>query len=133
MHSQTYHRLAISSLLLVATQCAMAQLSPANNTASAGSAIKGKEIYSARCSACHSVDDNRVGPMHLGVFGRKAGSVKNYQYSAALSKSKVVWGRDNLLAWLKNPEAVIPGQSMGYSLDITEDRNDVVAYLATLK
>lgn len=133
MHSQTYRCLAISSLLLVAMQCAMAQSNPANITVSAGSAIKGKEIYNARCSACHSVDDNRVGPMHLGVFGRKAGSVKNYQYSAALSKSKVVWGRESLLAWLKNPEAVIPGQSMGYSLDITEDRNDVVAYLVTLK
>ena len=130
MRSQAY-RFALGSLLLAGVQFATAQTVTAS--AAAGSAIKGKEIYDARCSACHSVDDNRVGPKHLGVFGRKAGGVKNYRYSAALSKSKLIWDHDNLLAWLKNPEAVIPGQRMGYALDIAEDRSDVVAYLATLK
>ena len=128
MRSQN-NRSVISSLLLMTASIAMAQSS--NSTA--GSAIKGKEIYDARCSACHSVDDNRVGPMHLGVFGRKAGSVKSYSYSEALSKSKVIWNRDTLTAWLTNPEALIPGQRMGYSMDNAQDRENVVAYLATLK
>jgi cytochrome c len=79
------------------------------------------------------VDDNRVGPMHMGVFGRKAGGVKNYRYSDALKKSKIVWNRDNLTAWLANPEVLIPGQRMGYAMDNAQDRDDVVAYLATLK
>jgi cytochrome c len=128
MRSQ-YYRIAISTSLLMAASFAFAQ----SSTKTADNALKGKEIYDARCSACHSVDANRVGPMHLGVLGRKAGGLKNYRYSVALSNSKVVWNRENLLAWLKNPEAVIPGQSMGYSLDNAEDRSDVVAYLATLK
>ena len=128
MRSQN-SRSVISSLLLMTASIAMAQSS--NSTA--GSAIKGKEIYDARCSACHSVEDNRVGPMHLGVFGRKAGSVKSYPYSEALSKSKVVWSRDTLTAWLANPEMLIPGQRMGYAMDNAKDREDVVAYLATLK
>ena len=128
MRSQN-SRSVISSLLLMTASIAMAQSS--NSTA--GSAIKGKEIYDARCSACHSVEDNRVGPMHQGVFGRKAGSVKSYRYSDALNKSKVVWNRDTLTAWLTNPEALIPGQRMGYAMDNTQDREDVVAYLATLK
>ena len=79
------------------------------------------------------MDDNRVGPMHLGVFGRKAGGVKNYRYSEALNKSKIVWSRDTLTAWLTNPEMLIPGQRMGYAMDNAQDREDVVAYLATLK
>jgi cytochrome c len=128
MRSQN-SRNVISSLLLMTASIAMAQSS--NSTA--GSAIKGKEIYDARCSACHSIDDNRVGPMHLGVFGRKAGSVKSYSYSDALSRSKVVWSRDTLTAWLANPEALIPGQRMGYAMENAKDREDVVAYLATLK
>jgi cytochrome c len=128
MRSQN-SRSVISSLLLMTASIAMAQSS--NSTT--GSAIKGKEIYDARCSACHSVDDNRVGPMHLGVFGRKAGGVKNYRYSDALNKSKVVWSRDTLTAWLANPEMLIPGQRMGYAMDNPQDRDDVVAYLATLK
>ena len=128
MRSQSY-RVVISSLLLMTTSFAMAQ----SSATAAGNALKGKEIYDARCSACHSVDDNRVGPMHLGVFGRKAGSVKSYRYSEALNKSKVVWSRDTLTAWLANPEMLIPGQRMGYAMDNAKDREDVVAYLATLK
>jgi cytochrome c len=122
-------RNVISSLLLMTASFAMAQTSATTS----GNALKGKEIYDARCSACHSVDDNRVGPMHLGVFGRKAGGVKNYRYSDALNKSKVIWSRDTLTAWLTNPEMLIPGQRMGYAMDNAQDREDVVAYLATLK
>lgn len=128
MRSHNY-RTAIISSLLMAASCAIAQ----SSTTTVGSALKGKEIYDARCSACHSVDANRVGPMHVGVLGRKAGGVKSYRYSDALSKSKVVWTRENLLSWLKNPEELIPGQRMGYAMDLAEDRLDVVAYLATLK
>ena len=128
MPSQSYAAVIGSSLLMMAS-IAMAQ----SSTSTSGSAIKGKEIYDARCSACHSVDDNRVGPMHLGVLGRKAGSVKSYRYSDALNKSKVVWNRDTLTAWLTNPEELIPGQRMGYAMDNAQDREDVVAYLATLK
>jgi len=128
MRSQN-SRSVISSVLLMMASVAMAQ----SSTAPAGSALKGKEIYDARCSACHSLDVNRVGPMHLGVLGRKAGSVKSYRYSDALNKSKVVWSHDTLTAWLTNPEALIPGQRMGYSMDNTQDRENVVAYLATLK
>ncbi len=128
MRSHSYTSI-ISGLLLMTASFAMAQTS----TTSAGSALKGKDIYDARCSACHSVYDNRVGPMHLGVFGRKAGGVNSYRYSDALSKSDVIWNRDTLIAWLTNPETLIPGQRMGYSMDNAQDRDNVVAYLATLK
>ena len=99
----------------------------------AGSSVKGKEVYTTRCSACHSIEANRIGPMHLGVVGRKAGSAVGYRYSEALRKSKIVWSHDTLVAWLTEPEALIPGQRMGYSVDSTQDREDLVAYLATLK
>lgn len=128
MRSETCH-IVISGLLLMTASFAMAQ----SSTITAGNVLKGKAIYDARCSACHSVDDNRVGPMHMGVFGRKAGGVKTYPYSEALRKSKVVWSRDTLTAWLANPEILIPGQLMGYAMDNVQDREDVVAYLATLK
>jgi cytochrome c len=127
MRSQN-SRYVISSLLMTAT-FAMAQ----SGTSTVGNALKGKEIYDARCSACHSVEENRVGPMHMGVFGRKTGGVKSYRYSEALNKSKVIWNRDTLTVWLTNPEMLIPGQRMGYAMDNAQDRDDVVAYLATLK
>lgn len=98
----------------------------------AQSAERGKALYESRCVACHSVDANRVGPAHQGVLGRKAGSAPGFDYSKALAGSKLVWNRENLLAWLAGPEAVIPGQVMNYSLGDARERDDVVAYLATL-
>ena len=71
--------------------------------------------------------------MHMGVFGRKAGSVSDYDYSDAVKKSKVVWNEKTLDQWLTNPEKVIPGQKMGYTLGEAADRTDVIAYLKTLK
>ncbi len=96
-------------------------------------ATRGKTLYESRCVGCHSVDQNRVGPLHRGVVGRKAGSVKDYDYSSALKASKIVWDVALLQKWLTNPEALIPGQRMGYSVDEAKDRLDLAEYLATLK
>ena len=127
--SVIFSQLALTAAMVLGVQSAVAQAVPAP----AGSAVKGKELYDARCSACHSVDAHRVGPMHLGVVGRKAGSAAGYSYTEALRKSKIVWSHDTLVAWLTDPEALIPGQRMGYSMENAQDREDVVAYLATLK
>ena len=109
---------------LVAAQAAF---SP---TASADAA-RGKQLYESRCIGCHSIDANRVGPAHQGVFGRKAGSVKDYDYSDALKKSKVVWNEKTLDRWLTNPEQLIPGQKMGFSVPSPKDRTDLIDYLKT--
>jgi cytochrome c len=95
----------------------------------AGDARHGQELYESRCIACHSVDDSRVGPAHKGVFGRKAGSVVGYEYSPAVKKSKIVWNEQSLEKWLTNPEGLIPGQKMGYSVSDAADRADLIAYL----
>lgn len=122
---------ALVLLLMAATLPAIAQTEAASLDALA--VARGKALYDSRCGACHSVDANRVGPAHQGVVGRKAGSAPGFEYSKALASSRVIWTRANLLTWLAGPEAVIPGQEMGYSLGEDRDRQDVVAYLATLK
>ena len=94
---------------------------------------RGRAVYESRCVACHSVESHRVGPAHQGVLGRKAGGAAGYVYSDALRDSRLVWSRTSLAAWLGGPEAVIPGQTMNYSLGDANERADVVAYLATLK
>lgn len=94
--------------------------------------VRGKELYESRCVACHSVDTNRTGPAHRGVFGRRAGTAPGYQYSTALKESDVVWTRENLDRWLTNPESVIPGQKMGYSVPDAQDRRDLIAYLKSI-
>ena len=97
--------------------------------ATAGDASLGKALYESRCIACHSIEENRVGPAHHGVFGRKAGLAAGYQYSDSVRKSKIIWSEKTLDKWLKNPEKLIPGQKMGYSVAEARDRQDLIAYL----
>ncbi len=98
----------------------------------AGDAVHGARLYEERCGGCHAVDASRVGPPHRNVVGRKAGAVLAYDYSPALRESAVRWDEATLNAWLANPEALIPGQRMGYAVGNTGDRSDLIAYLRSI-
>ena len=95
----------------------------------AGDAARGQLVYERLCSGCHALDANRYGPAHRGVFGRKAGAAPDYVYSAALASSSIVWSADTLDKWLQNPEKLIPGQKMSFSVANAVERDDVIAYL----
>jgi len=97
--------------------------------AAAADAAHGKELYESRCGGCHSLDANRIGPAHRGVYGRKAGTAPNFSYSAAVRSSGVVWSEKTLDAWLTNPQALIPGQRMNFRVSTKENRADIIAYL----
>lgn len=98
-----------------------------------GAAVaRGKQLFETRCVACHSLDTHRVGPALGTVWGRRAGKAADYVYSPSLAAAKHVWTTSQLLAWLTNPEDVVPGQAMGYQLESAQDRGDAVAYLASL-
>ena len=93
-----------------------------------GDAARGEMVYQA-CQDCHSLDKNDVGPRHRGVFGRKAGSLPDYDYSEALKSANIVWNEETLDKWLTDPQAVAPGAKMFFHLDNPQDRADVIAYL----
>jgi cytochrome c len=93
------------------------------------SASRGAEIYEAKCGACHSLDQNRIGPKHRGVFGRKAGAVPDFHYTDALKKSGIVWSAKTLDTWLQSPVKMVPGTAMGFQLRDPQERADVIAYL----
>jgi cytochrome c len=118
-----------------ASVCAtlLAGLATAASAQPAGDPVAGRAAYEARCGGCHSVDADRVGPRHAGLIGRRAGSVPGYDYSPALARSRLVWDARNLDRWLQNPEALIPGQQMGYRLEDAAVRADIVAFLGTLR
>lgn len=97
-----------------------------------GDPIHGQALYRSQCMACHSVDYNGVGPAHKGVFGRRAGSLGNYNYSPALRMAGTVWNEATLDQWLRNPEQLVPGQKMGVMVQSAQDRADLIAYLKTL-
>jgi len=118
-----------SSLAVLAglTVLLLAVASPVR-AAAAGDADRGEALYQG-CQDCHSLDKNDVGPRHRGVFGRKAGSIADYNYSEGLKRSGVVWDEANLDKWLTDPQAFIPDAKMFYHLSEAQDRADVIVFL----
>lgn len=97
-----------------------------------GDAVRGETLYQA-CQACHSIDDNDLGPRHRGVVGRRAGSVADYSYSKALMTSGLTWDEATLDRWLTNPSALVPGTKMFFQMSDAQQRADVIAYLKLQK
>ena len=89
----------------------------------------GQAIFAERCSACHALDRNKLGPMLGDVFGRKAGTVSGYPYSEALQASGVTWSEVTLDRWLQGPRALIPGVKMPVRVLDPTARKDIIAYL----
>jgi len=105
---------------------------PAASHGLTGNPANGAKVYQS-CMGCHSLDDNDVGPKHRGLVGRRAGTVAGYDYSPALRKSGIVWTPANIDRWLTNPQKLVPGAKMYFSVAKPQDRADVIAYLATQK
>ena len=113
---------------LVMALAAMLVSQHAGRSFAAGDAGRGAKIYQD-CMICHSLDKNEIGPRHRNVFGSKAGSVPDYDYSAALKTSSIVWNETTLDKWLTDPQAFVPGTKMTFSVDAAQDRADVIAFL----
>ncbi|MGE5616472.1 MAG: c-type cytochrome, partial [Bacillota bacterium] len=80
--------------LLLGAAIAAAPFLGTASAVAAGDAARGAVVYERLCSGCHALDVNRYGPAHRGVFGRKAGSARDYVYSEALASSAIVWSED---------------------------------------
>jgi cytochrome c len=94
----------------------------------------GTKIFK-KCSACHSLDApvNKVGPHLVGIIGRKAGSLEDYKYSAAMKdagEAGLVWNEAMLSDYLLAPKARVPGTKMAFSgLKSKEDIATLIEYL----
>jgi cytochrome c len=117
----------VLGLVVVALAAATARAAPPPQPA--GDPVHGQLVYQV-CMACHSLDEDDVGPHHRGVVGRMAGTVAGYAYSPALRDSHIVWDADTLDRWLTNPQALVPGARMFFAMPNARDRADVIAYLA---
>ena len=108
----------------------VAALATCNGTAGASPDVqRGEQIY-ARCMACHALARDRVGPHHCGLFGRLAGSVPGFDYSAAMKHSGIVWNEQSLDRFLAAPTKVVPGSTMTFdSIPDARERADLIAYL----
>jgi cytochrome c len=101
----------------------------------AGDPVRGKREF-LRCAICHSAEANvhKAGPGLATIYGRAAGTVESSTgYSDALRQAEIVWTEETLDAWLEDPAALIPGNSMKVSsIKDAGVRRDIIAYLKEL-
>jgi cytochrome c len=91
----------------------------------------GKTVFE-QCAACHGLDDgtDTDGPTLKGVIGRRAGSLEDYRYSAAMKRSDVTWSPATLDAYITDPQGYIPGNRMAFAgIQDAADRADLIAFL----
>jgi cytochrome c len=96
----------------------------------------GQLAFNNSCRTCHSVKegDNRLGPNLYKVVGRKAGSLPNYGYSAAMENADFVWDKGKLDQFIADPDAVVRGNNMKPygGLASADTRAKVIAYLESV-
>jgi cytochrome c len=115
---------------------AMAALALGSPTAfAAGEAAAGQRVFASRCSVCHATEPsvNKIGPSLAGVFGRKSGTETGFDYSPALKAAAITWDEKTLDEFLKNPNTDVHGTKMFVSVPGNDARQNVIAYLKTLK
>lgn len=71
------------------------------------------------------------GPNLRGVYGRPAGSVQGFDYSAAFVKALkgMEWNEASLDVWISSPQAWVPGVYMFYKQPDPEVRRKIILYL----
>jgi cytochrome c len=99
-----------------------------------GDAAAGEKVF-AHCVPCHSTKpgENKFGPSLAGVFGRKAGTAPGYSYSSAMKGANITWDEKTLDEYLQGPGKFVRGAKMVYAVPNEKDRQDVIAYLKTLR
>ena len=94
--------------------------------------FKGSDVFQDHCSRCHVLSGIGQGPNLIGVVGRKAASLPDYPYSAALRASGLTWTAASLDAFVQGPGKLVPGTAMRAIVPDPTDRQNLIAYLATL-
>jgi cytochrome c len=99
-----------------------------------GNAANGQRDF-GRCVACHAVQPglNGIGPSLAAVVGRQSGTEAGYHYSPAMAGAHITWDDASLDKFLTNPQSVVHGTKMFIGVPDAQQRQDIIAYLETLK
>ena len=124
-------RVFSGAVVVAAIALAIVQAAPQADPAA------GQSVFSQKCASCHTVTPDLahglLGPNLVGVVGRTAGTMAGWDFSPALKESKVTWTEENLNKWLTDSTAFAPGAQMELKVPSRIEREDVIAYLKTLK
>lgn len=89
--------------------------------------------FDRTCRSCHSLKQGEVlqGPSLAGVIGRRAGSLPEFNYSAAMRDSRLIWTEDTLDTYLASPFMML-GSGINMTVHGIRDekqRADLIEYL----
>jgi cytochrome c2 len=127
-----------TSIRLIASTCSLVAVAAVGLPALAraeGDAAIGRTLYERRCLGCHGDANtpNAQGPTLVGVVGRRAGTAGGGTTSRALSESGIVWDEATLRQYLAAPGDKVHGTIMPVGAQRVQDRDDLVAYLKSLR
>ncbi len=103
----------------------------AAGSAQAADTAAGEKIF-RQCMACHSWEQgkNGVGPSLYGLVGRPSASIDGFRYSEAMKNANLVWTRENLERYLRDPGGTLPGVKMVFKgLTDQADIDNVLAFI----
>ena len=116
--------------LLAAAACATAAAPEASTL------TEGERAY-RKCYSCHSLegpDPATQGPSLKGIVGRAVAAESGFAYSPAMrayAAQQPRWTRAALDAFITDPQAVVPGNEMGFfGISNAEERRALIEYLA---
>lgn len=101
-----------------------------------GDATAGQKQYEDNCQKCHRLQagSNEKGPQLLRVYGAKAGSLSDYEYTQALKNSNLTWTAQNIDHYIADPKKMVAGTRMrSEPINDPKVRQDIIAYLSTLR
>ena len=63
------------------------------------------------------------------MYGRRAGSVTDFNYSDELKAARITWDAMMLDKWLTNPDAVVKDNDMALHVSSSQERADIIEFL----
>lgn len=95
----------------------------------------GEKVFQ-QCKGCHQVGrgaEHQIGPHLNGLFGRKAASLNDFEYSKSFQRAGaggLEWHADTLDVFLENPRSMTSGTRMSFrGINDAEDRGNLIAFL----
>lgn len=128
---------------LFAFGTAVALFAGSSSAMAAGDPAAGEQVFKKNCTSCHSTEAGKhmTGPSLHGVYGRKAGASDFPRYKG-VKDADFVWDDEKLNEYLQDPKAFVTKNTKNTTTAMTfkmpgdakeKDREDVIAYLKTLK
>jgi cytochrome c len=110
-------------------------LGSSSRALAAGDPVAGQKVFATHCATCHATEtgQNKIGPSLAGIVGSKSGTVPGFNFSSSIKNADITWDDGELDKFLANPAGDVHGTKMFVNLPSESDRQNVIAYLHTLK